>query len=1071
MTLWILALLFSTPTNRHWSLPPLPLGEETRLEWLSEPSLEPTAFQRCFRYRALADVQLVVEVWTEGDNGIFLELRHPSGEQLASDEEGFGGPSCILEADLAAGTSVTVCVGLVDKEDPAPLILVADQSPENPLQPTGGGRPPTAEQKLQARALVAQVSELERYEREQDWQNLSRTLVQIAEAVAGLDESAQLPEVIPALLLASQIAKDADRPELALTFANAGIHRAERSLSPEDRVRLSLVSARYHAQHQLLRMEEAFATAQDSLSMYECYRPDLATPQEVARVNVGGGLSDRGLFAEARRLFAQADQTFRHELPENSPQRRSLLGVRATCHQREGDLVGAGELLRREFDLVETALPLGHPLRVTILNALANVRYQVGDLPEARRLLEQSLRECEVRISKDSLLFHDARRTLASVLLHLGEWDAAVQLAEQVWAALPGMNRMDLFRTYGVSVAGMHLRVGQDQRAAEVLKEVEESGGFDHWERDWDAMVVAVTLDWRAGNLLSARARLQRYLEAKEREIAGASARERRQWFQLRVFESELAFAAEDQEAAHQAADRAFLELIRFWEEFPGDSHEADREVFSWRPELETLLRILHDDPTKQLAAISFLDSVGTSWFSCDLTDVTNLDRITRQLEEDELALRYLRLALDHEPHYLVFVVSSHGVLCRLDLGAADKVDALIARWRESLVSRSSTDTTELRKQLHRRLIQPWAEALRNSSLSLGRAKNSGPHPPAASASQDQPTTPGAEGQAPGFQDFPRLVVVPDYHLGAIPIEQLLAIEHEGPSDLEYRISLGSLAAPPTPPRAPHFLGVGGVDYAAENPATGLEDVPARARSIPRSSLRALPPLPATAREMADAARSFADGHPGRPVAQLGGKEATSRAFVDRARHASVIHLASHAWFLSEDAVTSLEPELLVSDETFLQSAYARVRGLSPGRLCGVAFAGAAAQSDNLLAARPGVLSAEQIETELDLRGTDLVVLSACETNIGVVRAGQGVVTLNRAFRLSGAKTVISSLWPVDDRATAEFFRVFYDQLFRKSASKSQALHAARESVRHHPDHPEWEAAHYWAAWVLYGDG
>ena len=98
----------------------------------------------------------------------------------------------------------------------------------------------------------------------------------------------------------------------------------------------------------------------------------------------------------------------------------------------------------------------------------------------------------------------------------------------------------------------------------------------------------------------------------------------------------------------------------------------------------------------------------------------------------------------------------------------------------------------------------------------------------------------------------------------------------------------------------------------------------------------------------------------------------------------------------------------------------------------------------------------------------ELVVLSACNTSVGEIRNGEGVLSLARGFFKSGAKTVISTLWNTNDKATAEITKDFYKNL-SKGATKSEALHKAK--LNYLKNHSGAEASpHYWASLVLIGD-
>jgi hypothetical protein len=104
----------------------------------------------------------------------------------------------------------------------------------------------------------------------------------------------------------------------------------------------------------------------------------------------------------------------------------------------------------------------------------------------------------------------------------------------------------------------------------------------------------------------------------------------------------------------------------------------------------------------------------------------------------------------------------------------------------------------------------------------------------------------------------------------------------------------------------------------------------------------------------------------------------------------------------------------------------------------------------------------------LDLHQTELVVLSACQTQLGQLSAGDEVVGLTRAFMFAGAPTVVASLWSVDDAATALLMERFYGHL-QTGLGKSAALRQAQLDLLQdaiYRDDP-----YYWAAFVLSGDG
>jgi len=130
-----------------------------------------------------------------------------------------------------------------------------------------------------------------------------------------------------------------------------------------------------------------------------------------------------------------------------------------------------------------------------------------------------------------------------------------------------------------------------------------------------------------------------------------------------------------------------------------------------------------------------------------------------------------------------------------------------------------------------------------------------------------------------------------------------------------------------------------------------------------------------------------------------------------------------------------------------------------------------------------GLLTADEIVSELELNA-DLVTLSACETGLGARVVGEGYVGFAQALLQAGARSVVVSLWKVDDRATALLMRRFYENLRGEYAdersgqvgepmAKAGALQEAKSWLRSYTDERgqrPYEHPYYWSAFVLIGD-
>jgi CHAT domain-containing protein len=97
----------------------------------------------------------------------------------------------------------------------------------------------------------------------------------------------------------------------------------------------------------------------------------------------------------------------------------------------------------------------------------------------------------------------------------------------------------------------------------------------------------------------------------------------------------------------------------------------------------------------------------------------------------------------------------------------------------------------------------------------------------------------------------------------------------------------------------------------------------------------------------------------------------------------------------------------------------------------------------------------------------DLVVLSACETGLGKEIKGEGLIGLTRGFMYSGAPRVVASLWNVDDLATAELMKLFYQRMLKDGQPAGAALRAAQLEMS---GQKRWASPYYWAGFVLLGD-
>jgi CHAT domain-containing protein len=217
----------------------------------------------------------------------------------------------------------------------------------------------------------------------------------------------------------------------------------------------------------------------------------------------------------------------------------------------------------------------------------------------------------------------------------------------------------------------------------------------------------------------------------------------------------------------------------------------------------------------------------------------------------------------------------------------------------------------------------------------------------------------------------------------------------------------------------------------------------ALSRDMDQSAMH-FPPLPGTLAEGVEVARLL------KVEAAVGPAAVESR--LKRTTSPRVLHIATHGFFLPDPPIDMDGVRLSAPENPLLRS--------------GLAFAGAntwLAGGTPPPEAEDGLLTAEDV-TGLDLLGTELVVLSACETGLGHVHAGEGVFGLRRAFQLAGARAVVMSLWKVPDGPTKELMAGFFRHLL-SGQPRAAALRRAQLDLRSRYPDPR-----AWGAFVLQGD-
>ncbi|MDJ0583060.1 CHAT domain-containing protein [Crocosphaera sp.] len=196
------------------------------------------------------------------------------------------------------------------------------------------------------------------------------------------------------------------------------------------------------------------------------------------------------------------------------------------------------------------------------------------------------------------------------------------------------------------------------------------------------------------------------------------------------------------------------------------------------------------------------------------------------------------------------------------------------------------------------------------------------------------------------------------------------------------------------------------------------------------------PKLPGTAKEIAEIAKLFDD-------AQIFTQEQANEFNLKQVQSPSILHLATHGFFVAPQQFSN------------------------PLAATGLALAGVQQRGDGDI--ENGLFTALEA-VNLDLKGTQLIVLSACDTGLGTVETGEGIYGLRRSFVIAGSQTQIISLWRVDDQGTKDLMVDYYNKLLKEKKGRRQGLRELQLEMINGDKGDNYQHPYYWSSFILSGD-
>ncbi len=393
---------------------------------------------------------------------------------------------------------------------------------------------------------------------------------------------------------------------------------------------------------------------------------------------------------------------------------------------------------------------------------------------------------------------------------------------------------------------------------------------------------------------------------------------------------------------------------------------------------------------------------------------VYSVKDVQASLPENSVLVEYVGFQLMESPptgqgrirrvsSMVAFVIKKSGEPILVPLGPREEIELAVERWRNALISSRNTQSNSLETASNDLADRIWKPIAKH----IGAVDRLILAPDGPIASVSFAALPG---------NRPGRYLLEDYRIHYVPAGRVLAAQHSNPN------KLGS-----------GLLVMGDMDFSS-------------AGRTAHPVLRGWPKLPFTKMEINNVSERFAFTSPSSTIEKLTGTEATATRFAATVHSKPrFIHFAGHGFFAQPQSFPDLSGGPAGRSGLFRRGRTGHPALLRNQQLLsGLVMAPGEHQADQLF-------TAEQVSSQ-DFRATELVVLSACETGVGDLTVTEGAMSLQRAFLTAGARSVMASLWKVDDAATAVLMEEFYRNLWKKKLSKVDALREAQLALLRRPE-------------------